>query len=99
MLFLPVEPINFLQPLEDLTLKECGLKGTFTCHISKTGLRAEWFKGDKPIRPSDKYEMTVDGGIHSLIINEADEKDEDKYTIKFKDTDVTSTANLYVKGQ
>ncbi len=46
-----------------------------------------------------KYEMKSSNGKHVLHINDVQGVDEGKYSIHFLDTDLTSTANLGVKGQ
>ncbi len=86
-----------MKPLKDVNLDKVGMAGKFTCEISKTDLKAEWFKGKTSLRRNTKYEMTSEVGKYSLTINDADDKDEDEYTVKFKET--TSTANLTVKGK
>ena len=53
-----VEPINFLTPLEDVTLNKLGLKAEFSCTISKAGLKATWFKGDTKIKRGDDVTIT-----------------------------------------
>ncbi len=45
-----------------------------------------------------KYEIRSSNGTHKLHINDVVGEDEGKYSITFKDTDVTSTAKLTVKG-
>lgn len=42
--------------------------------------------------------MTSDNGKHTLTIEEADEKDESSYTIRFQEG-AESTAKLTVKGK
>lgn len=93
-----MDKLGFLRPLEDVTLNDVGLKAEFECEISKTGLKPEWLKGDKPLKPSDKITTTSDGGIHRLVINDCRGEDEGNYTIVFKKDDAKSTAKLSVKG-
>ena len=96
-LLISVEAIIFMTPLQDVDLEQVGLKAVFECEISKAGLKPEWFKGDKPIRRSEKYDKTSDNGKHALIIEESQAEDEGPYTVKFED--VTSTAKLTINGQ
>jgi len=97
LLFCAVDKLGYLRPLEDVTLNDIGLSAEFECEISKEGLKAEWFKGDKPIKASDKFNITSQGGVHRLVITDCQGEDDAKYTIAFKD--VKSTAKLSVKGK
>ena len=56
--------------LEDVQLNELGLEAVFDCEVSKSELKADWFKADKPIERSDKYNITSKNGRHSLTIND-----------------------------
>ena len=51
------------------------------------------------IAAGKKYEIKSSNGKHTLQINDVEGKDEGKYTISFKDTELTSTASLTVKGK
>jgi len=64
--------------------------------VSKTELKAEWFKADKPIKKSDKYEMTSANGKHSLTIKHCQSDDVAKYSVKLNG--MQSAAKLEVKG-
>lgn len=92
-----VEELVFLRPLEDITLHELGLTATFECEVSKEGLKAEWYKGKKQIKRSEKYEIKSDRTVHSLTIDKAIGEDEAEYTVVFKA--VKSTAKLTIKGK
>lgn len=94
---LPVEPINFVTPLEDVVLEEVGIPGVFSCEVSKSGLKAEWFVGEKPIKASDKYEIREEKGTHTLTIKNSQPDDEGKYSIKIKG--FTTSATLTIKGK
>ena len=50
------------------------------------------------IAAGKKYEIKSSNGKHTLHINDVEGKDEGKYTVSFKDTDLTSTASLTIKG-
>ena len=94
--FPSVESIAFLTPLQDVELPDLGLKATFQCEVSKKGLKPEWFKGDTPLKRSDKFEMTSDNGTHTLVVDKAEAKDIGEYNIKIDGA--VSTAKLTIKG-
>jgi len=92
------EKLAFLRPLEDITLNEVGLTATFECEISIAGLKAEWMKANKPLKPDGRISIIIDGTVHRLTINEAKGEDEGQYSVVFKDKDLKSAAKLSVKG-
>ena len=97
-LVLPVLPIVFMSPLQDVTLNNLGLKAVFECDVSKAGLKAEWLKADKTIRRGDdKYDMQVSAGNHQLVVNDAQFDDVAEYTIKFDGAQ--SSAKLRINGK
>lgn len=55
-----------------------------------------WRKGREVLKPGYKYEMTQEGRITKLIINNIEENDAGRYTCKTDDCQ--STAELTVKG-
>lgn len=93
-----VEPINFLTPLEDITLNDLGLKAEFSCTITKSNMKAQWFKGDVKVKKDGNHEMVSDGQEHRLVINKAQVEDEAQYTVVFRE-DVKTSATLTIKGQ
>ena len=78
-----------------MLFRSLGLKAEFKCEISKEGLKAEWRKGGKAIKKSDKYSMVDESTVHTLIIEDAQAEDEAEYTVWFRD-DATSTAKLII---
>ena len=90
------EPSAFVRPLEDAELKDFGLEAAFSCEVSKSDLKAEWFKADKPIKRSEKYNITAKNGQHSLTITDCQADDVASYTIKLDG--ISSTAKLAIKG-
>lgn len=86
-----------MTPLQDVELDSVGVKVVFVCEVSKSGLRPQWFKGDKALKRGDKYDIVSDNGKHSLIIESAQPDNIGEYTVKFDG--VQSTAQLTIKGK
>ena len=86
-----------MTPLHDIELDSVDVKVTFVCEVSKSGLRPQWFKGDKALKRDDKYDMISEDGKHSLIIESAQPENIGDYTVKFDG--VESTAKLTIKGK
>ena len=63
-----VEPINFITPLEDVTLNSLGQKAEFTCTVSKAGLKATWLKGRVKVTRDENVTMTSDEKVKCIII-------------------------------
>ena len=85
-------------PLEDQEVTVLPGVATFQCEVTKMGLKPEWKHGNDVLSPSDKYQMSSQGGVHKLTITDVWGKDESNYTIIFS-KDVESTAKLTVKGK
>jgi len=98
MFSLTEEKLVLLRPLENITLNDVGLTATFECEISIAGLKSDWTKGSKVLKPDGKNSIITDGKIHRLTINEATGEDEGQYTVNFSGKNLNSTAKLLVKG-
>ena len=92
-----VEPVTFLRPLENVLLNDVGLSAKFICEVSKTGLKADWLKNKQPVKKSDKYSLTDDGCVHTLMVQDAQAQDEAEYTVKL--ANVESRASLTIRGK
>ena len=51
----------------------------------------------EPIKPSKKYEITVDGTVHRLVVKDVTDKDEADFTAVARDK--STTAALFVEGR
>ena len=91
-----MEPSAFVRGIEDVQLNDLGLEAVFNCEVSKSDLKTEWFKGDKPIKRSEKYNITSKNGQHTLTISDCQVDDVASYTIKLDG--ISSTAKLAIKG-
>ena len=87
-----------MTPLQDVTLNDVGLKAVFECEVTKSGLRPEWYKGDKLIKRDVKYDIKSTNGKHSLILEAAQAEDISEYTVKFDEATMT-TAKLIINGK
>ena len=87
---------DFMKPLSDVKVKETE-PATLSCEFSKPNELAKWKKGKKDLKPSDKYQMTVDGTVHTLVIQDTQKDDQDKYTVVIADK--SSAATVFVLGR
>lgn len=92
-----VEPIEFLFPLEDQTVREIPGTAQFQTEITKRDVTATWRKGSDVIGPNEKYEISAVQGVHKLIVNDVTGEDECDYSATFRD--VTTSAKLHVCGK
>ncbi|XP_070570382.1 muscle M-line assembly protein unc-89-like [Ptychodera flava] len=69
----------------------------FECEVSDETAEAKWFKDGVEIKPSDKYEIKVDGRRRSLTIRDIQPDDEADYTCKVEEE--KTTAELVYKEQ
>ena len=95
-LFVAVEVISFVRDLTDVVIKDINVSATFECELSKPGLKMEWAKAEKTIKPNEKYEISMDGAVHRLVINDVNAEDVKKYTASYQS--ISTSANLTVQG-
>ena len=69
---------------------------TFECELSLDDAALDWYKGDRVIKNSDKYEIVAKGAVHRLTINDVDSKDAGEYSAVFRNK--STKANLIVEG-
>jgi hypothetical protein len=83
-----------------LTDQECVEKqsATFICTLSKPRLKVAWYKNGKPVKESERIQVSQEGKIYKLVIDNAQLDDAGEYMIKFGEEGV-SKAFLTVKGQ
>ncbi|KAG1973513.1 obscurin [Pimephales promelas] len=60
-------PATFKQQLTNQEALE-GESITLHCELSKVGVPVQWWKGDKPLLPGPRYQMTLDGRTAELEI-------------------------------
>ncbi|XP_019626723.1 PREDICTED: obscurin-like [Branchiostoma belcheri] len=88
--------IDFEPGLEDQYAVEADEKAQFTCKMTKANADATWFRDDIVLEQSDKYEMLVDGQVHTLIIHDILLTDQTAYSCASKHN--KTTANLFVEA-
>jgi hypothetical protein len=71
---------EMIEPLESKAIPEGQCVEFRTRCSGKPEPTAQWFKGDKLIKPSKYFQMVVDREYYSLRISEAFPEDEGKYT-------------------
>ncbi|KAM4688626.1 obscurin [Discoglossus pictus] len=89
-------PVKIVKPLRDKIAIEKH-KVYLECQVSRASAEVTWYKKNKEIIPSNKYEIVSDGVYRKLIIAEAEFEDEDTYTCDAKDD--KTTAQLLVEEQ
>eukprot|EP00918_Siedleckia_nematoides_P079840 GHVU01174951.1.p1 GENE.GHVU01174951.1~~GHVU01174951.1.p1 ORF type:complete len:213 (+),score=44.66 GHVU01174951.1:38-640(+) len=89
-----VESANWLRPLEDITLKDVGLKAVFECEISKENVKSTWAKAGKTIKAGDNYTIEDETTVHRLTINKAVGEDEGKYSVTIAEASCSATLKI-----
>ncbi len=69
---------------------------TLSCVVSKPNIKPKWFKDGKEIRVGGRYEIKVEETRHTLIIRDADLKDEAEYSVQLEDKSTAGT--VFVEG-
>jgi len=64
------ETIEFIRHLQDQRVIELPALVTFECELSKPNVKVQWTKAGKPIVADKKYDITVDGTVHRLIVRD-----------------------------
>lgn len=64
-------------------------------HLDVKG--AQWIKNGVEILPSDKYEITIDGMVHTLKIKDCNTQDESVYGFKLGKLSANSRLNVESK--
>lgn len=73
-------------------------EAVFTLELTHENVRgSQWIKNGVEIRPSDKYEITVVGTLHTLKINNCTTHDESVYSFKLGKLSANARLNVESK--
>lgn len=88
---------DFVVRLPDVTLVTKTKDAEFTVKLSQPDVEVTWFKNDKPIKPSTKYTISVEGTVHRLVVHKANDDDTDEYSCVAGN--VRTASKLKVEGK
>lgn len=80
--FLTVEEpaADFVLRLPSVTLATKTKDAVFTAELSQPDVEVTWLKKGKPIQPSSKYSVEVEGTVRRLVVFNAEDDDADEYS-------------------
>lgn len=84
--------VEFIKRLPDVTLVPLNTDAVFAVELSPPDIPVTWLKNGKEIKPSDKYIIISEGNVRKLIVKNADEDDENDYSVVA--ANVKSTSKL-----
>lgn len=73
-------PLNLNLSVKRFTVDSQSV-AAFICTVSKVDLRVSWYRGDKKLYPSCKYEIVDEACTHKLIVHELSVDDYDDYIV------------------
>ncbi|XP_062979003.1 obscurin [Elgaria multicarinata webbii] len=88
-------PPRFKVELKSLEAAEGGT-ATLRCELTKAAAPVEWRKGNQVLKPSDKYEMKLEGALAELVICSLELADAGSYSCTFGD--LKTSASLAVNA-
>ena len=91
---LAVEKIMFTKELEDITITDINQTATLECELSKSGLKVEWYRGNKQIRRDGKHDIVTDGKTQKLVIEKVMPDEAGEYSATYQN--LTTSAKLTV---
>ena len=71
--------VNFVERLTETSVGEVGKDVQLKVNLSKADVAVSWFKGSSTVEKSDKYEISSEGTVHTLVIKNATEEDIAEY--------------------
>ena len=94
-LFYSETPLEWLKPLGDQDIME-SQTAILETEVNLPNKEGKWLKNGKPVKAGGRFEIIMDGCIHSLVISDAQLDDEAEYTLVIGDKQTTGT--LFVEG-
>lgn len=74
-----------------------GATATLHCELSKVGVPVEWKKGEKTLKPSDKYRMRQENTAAELLIRDLEVEDTGEYTCVCGDQKTSAVLTVHGK--
>lgn len=73
-------------------------EAVFSLELTHENVRgAQWIKNGVEIQPSDKYEISIEGTVHTLKINNCTSQDESVYSFKLGKLSANARLNVESK--
>lgn len=88
---------DFVIRLPDVTLVTKSKDAEFMVKLSQPDVEVTWFKKDKPIKPSSKYSVFVEGTVRRLVVHNSNDDDQDEYVCVAGN--VRTSSRLTVEGE
>ena len=91
-------PPEFTAPLKDVSAEKDDIV-TLTCESSKANVKTTWLKNGKPLSLKDKkkYNISVDGVKHTLVIPKSELGDSGEFTCVMGD--VKTQGKVTIEGK
>lgn len=86
--------VDFVVPLPEVTLGTKTKDVEFVVKLSRPDVEVSWTKKGKPIRPSSKYSVDVEGTVRKFVIHDAKDEDIDEYVCQADNVKSTSILKL-----
>ncbi|XP_061774411.1 obscurin-like protein 1 isoform X1 [Nerophis ophidion] len=87
-------PVSIVKPLQDKTVPETS-RVVLDCTVSNPRCSIRWYKGSNVILPSERFEISSEGGYRKLIIQQVAVADEGTYSMQVGE--YTCSAKLTVE--
>ena len=94
--FLSDESISFTKELSDVKVTKLPSTIDLLCEVSKSNLPVTWYRDDRPIKNSAKFEIEARGRTHRLTIKGVESEDEGVYKATVKN--IKTMAKVTVQG-
>lgn len=86
--------VVFTRKLPDETLSPLDTDAVFIVELSQPDVEVTWFKKGKPIKPSSKYEISIEGNVRKLVVKNVKDEDQTEYTCQAMNVKTSSKLKL-----